>query len=305
MGNPKQKWTAEEEEALRAGIAKHGPGKWKNIQLDPEFHPYLSTRSNIDLKDKWRNMSVGPGEKSRTPKPKTATADSAVATSQPISQVASAPALPAAAAVSAPAVAAGAPPSTTDVTMDEAAKPIMVDVKISSKYDPMIFEAITALNCNETTIVDTSAIIGFIEQRHELPHNGRKQVTSRLRRLVITEKVEKVQNSYRFKESKPSVGKAASPKNEVQQPKELQRFGNANPIETLEEEALADAYRIVEAENKAFLAYEAVKEMERLSILREETESILSISQQIYDTCMEAGRDSNIYVRFEFDRAGR
>lgn len=50
MGNPKQKWTSEEEEALRAGVAKHGTGKWKNIQRDPEFNPFLFSRSNIDLK---------------------------------------------------------------------------------------------------------------------------------------------------------------------------------------------------------------------------------------------------------------
>lgn len=49
MGNLKQKWTAEEE-ALLAGIAKHGPGKWKNILRDPEFATFLVNRSNIDLK---------------------------------------------------------------------------------------------------------------------------------------------------------------------------------------------------------------------------------------------------------------
>nr|DAD49038.1 TPA_asm: hypothetical protein HUJ06_018975 [Nelumbo nucifera] len=50
MGNPKQKWTSEEEEALRAGVDKHGVGKWKNIQRDPEFGHCLAARSNIDLK---------------------------------------------------------------------------------------------------------------------------------------------------------------------------------------------------------------------------------------------------------------
>lgn len=50
MGNQKQKWKAEEEEALLAGIAKHGHGKWKNIIQDPEFAPALANRSNIDLK---------------------------------------------------------------------------------------------------------------------------------------------------------------------------------------------------------------------------------------------------------------
>lgn len=50
MGNQKLKWTAEEEEALLAGIKKHGPGKWKNILRDPEFSDQLINRSNIDLK---------------------------------------------------------------------------------------------------------------------------------------------------------------------------------------------------------------------------------------------------------------
>lgn len=50
MGNQKQKWTAEEEEALLAGVAKHGPGKWKNILKDPDFAHFLTHRSNIDLK---------------------------------------------------------------------------------------------------------------------------------------------------------------------------------------------------------------------------------------------------------------
>ncbi|KAK6227960.1 hypothetical protein SCA6_000300 [Theobroma cacao] len=58
MGNQKQKWTAEEEEALLAGVAKHGPGKWKNVLKYPDFAPHLTRRSNIALKDKWRNLSV-------------------------------------------------------------------------------------------------------------------------------------------------------------------------------------------------------------------------------------------------------
>uniref|UniRef100_A0A2N9FT86 MYB transcription factor n=1 Tax=Fagus sylvatica TaxID=28930 RepID=A0A2N9FT86_FAGSY len=52
MGYQKQKWTAEKEEALLGGVAKHGPGKWKNILKDPDFAPFLTHRSNIDLKIK-------------------------------------------------------------------------------------------------------------------------------------------------------------------------------------------------------------------------------------------------------------
>ncbi|GFZ16887.1 telomere repeat binding factor 1 [Actinidia rufa] len=70
MGAPKQKWTPEEEAALRSGIVKHGAGKWRTILKDPEFSGVLYLRSNVDLKDKWRNMSVmangwGSREKAR------------------------------------------------------------------------------------------------------------------------------------------------------------------------------------------------------------------------------------------------
>ncbi|PNY05784.1 telomere repeat-binding factor 1-like protein, partial [Trifolium pratense] len=58
MGAPKQKWSAEEEAALKAGVVKHGVGKWRTILKDPEFNCVLYIRSNVDLKDKWRNLSV-------------------------------------------------------------------------------------------------------------------------------------------------------------------------------------------------------------------------------------------------------
>jgi hypothetical protein len=72
MGAPKQKWTSEEEGALRAGVEKYGAGKWKTILKDPEFTLCLASRSNVDLKDKWQNlMSVSAGgQGSKTPRVK-------------------------------------------------------------------------------------------------------------------------------------------------------------------------------------------------------------------------------------------
>eukprot|EP00873_Tetraselmis_striata_P010869 jgi/Tetstr1/431133/TSEL_020847.t1 len=60
MGAPKQKWTEEEEAALRAGVVKYGVGKWRAIQKDPGFKTALSSRTNVDLKDKWRNLTFDP-----------------------------------------------------------------------------------------------------------------------------------------------------------------------------------------------------------------------------------------------------
>nr|AKV71972.1 single MYB histone protein [Rehmannia glutinosa] len=68
MGAPKQKWTSEEEAALKAGIRKYGLGKWSTILKDPEFNAVLRSRSNVDLKDKWRNLNCmvnGSGSRHR------------------------------------------------------------------------------------------------------------------------------------------------------------------------------------------------------------------------------------------------
>ncbi|KAJ0968090.1 hypothetical protein J5N97_025007 [Dioscorea zingiberensis] len=75
---PKQKMDIGEESALKAGVVKHGAGKWRTILKDPEFSSVLCLRSNVDLKDKWRNMSVvangwGSREKARIAFKKTIT----------------------------------------------------------------------------------------------------------------------------------------------------------------------------------------------------------------------------------------
>ncbi|GFP90295.1 telomere repeat-binding factor 1 [Phtheirospermum japonicum] len=69
MGAPKQKWTSEEEAALKAGIRKYGIGKWSTILKDPEFSHILRARSNVDLKDKYRNLNcmvLGSRQKTKT-----------------------------------------------------------------------------------------------------------------------------------------------------------------------------------------------------------------------------------------------
>ncbi|PQQ06150.1 telomere repeat-binding factor 4 [Prunus yedoensis var. nudiflora] len=56
-------------EGLLAGVASTARASGKNILKDPEFAHVLIHRSNIDLKDKWRNLSVstsGHGSKGQT-----------------------------------------------------------------------------------------------------------------------------------------------------------------------------------------------------------------------------------------------
>lgn len=267
MGNPKQKWTAEEEEALRAGVAKHGTGKWKNIQRDPEFNPFLFSRSNIDLKDKWRNMSVssgsqGPREKSRTLKPKAGSDAPAVPLSTPQTS-----ALPAA------------------VPLDASADPITDESARSSapKYNTLIFEAISALK--EPNGSDVSAILSYIEQRLEVPPNFRRLLSSRLRRLVAQEKLEKVQNCFKIKEDASLGTKTPTPKQKDIRPKPLHSTNDINPADTVGEAAAAAAGQVADAENKSFVAAEAVKEAERVSRMAEDTESLLQLAKEIFERC--------------------
>ena len=49
-------WTEEETENLAIGVEKHGEGFWADIFNDPELY-FNESRTQIDLKDKWRNMT--------------------------------------------------------------------------------------------------------------------------------------------------------------------------------------------------------------------------------------------------------
>lgn len=58
FAGPKQRvaWNIEEEQALIRGVTRYGEGKWKEILSDPELGPVFRERSNVQLKDKFRNM---------------------------------------------------------------------------------------------------------------------------------------------------------------------------------------------------------------------------------------------------------
>ncbi|KAJ4717855.1 Telomere repeat-binding factor like [Melia azedarach] len=269
MGNQKQKWTAEEEEALLAGVGKHGPGKWKNILKDPEFAPSLVHRSNIDLKDKWRNLSVstaqqGSKDKSRVPKIK------ATITTTLSNNPNSAPAAPLARSVSSGAV-----------VNDPASSAL--DGKNGPKYNSMIFEAISTIK--DTNGSDISAIVNFIEERHEVPPNFRRLLSSRLRRLVSQGKLEKVQNCYKIRKDISLGVKTPTPKQKDARLRLPQNSALVTPSETVEEASITAAYRIAEAENKSFLAAEAVKEAERVSKMAEDTDAMLQLVKEIYEQC--------------------
>ncbi|KAI0504138.1 hypothetical protein KFK09_015086 [Dendrobium nobile] len=55
MGAPKQKWTSDEESALKAGVVKHGVGKWRTILKDPEF--FLKIHNARYMLQPWNGIS--------------------------------------------------------------------------------------------------------------------------------------------------------------------------------------------------------------------------------------------------------
>ncbi|KAI3914797.1 hypothetical protein MKW98_002033 [Papaver atlanticum] len=220
MGAPKQKWTAEEVEALIAGINKHGTGKWKNIQKDPEYAHILAARSNIDLKDKWRNMSVS--------------------------------------------------------TTGEGSRPKGVKSSTTTPKTPNYMYAISAIF--ENTASDTYTVSSEIShnlQRHEVPSNFRRLLSSKLRRLVVQDKLEKVKLlSHETKvQAYHKIKKDATFGTKTQTPKPPQ------------EATLLMAQNIAEAENKSFLVNEAVKEAERVEGMAEQSACMKQFFEDVWELC--------------------
>ncbi|CAH2037147.1 unnamed protein product [Thlaspi arvense] len=284
MGNQKLKWTAEEEDALLAGVKQHGPGKWKNILRDPNFADQLSNRSNIDLKDKWRNLSVAPDiqgskDKTRTPKVKAAAfelaAIAAAATNTSSPTAISSPVAPILRSVS------------SDVSNDDNCN-VVVDAKNAPRYDGMIFEALSALP--DANGSDVSAIFNFIEQKkHEVPPNFRRILGSRLRRLAAQGKLEKTQNFYKMNANSlvirtPAV---ARPKEANVKPRQTNSPRVAVSQEIFAEASITAAFKLVEVDVLSDVVEVASEERERTIRLAEEAEAILELANWLHEECCQ------------------
>ncbi|CAN8304898.1 unnamed protein product [Cochlearia groenlandica] len=286
MGNQKLKWTEEEEEALLAGVEKHGLGKWKNILRDPEFTDQLHHRSNIDLKDKWRNLSVAPGiqgskDKIRTPKIKAAALHL-------VSVAAASTITPIPSANSSPLARSG----SSDLSIDDSCN-IVVDAKNVPRYDGMIFEALSALD--DANGSDVGAIFGFIEQRHEVPINFRRILSSRLRRLAAQAKLEKLthikstQNFYKMNSNSSSLGTrtplVARPKDISTKSRQINSQAPTVSQERLAEASITAAYKLVEVENKLDVLKGAQEEEEKMKKLAQQADYILLIATEMHEKC--------------------
>ncbi|CAL0331760.1 unnamed protein product [Lupinus luteus] len=181
MGAPKQKWTAEEEAALKAGVVKHGAGKWRTILTDPEFSSVLRMRSNVDLKDKWRNINVtaiwGSRQKAKLalkknlPAPKI---DNIHMSSSIVVYHAEE------VAVTKTSAASGGTSSTSKEQIP--------------RLDTLILESIIKLK--EPKGSDRAAITAYIEDQYCSPPNLEKLLSTKLKHMVASGKLVKVKRKY-------------------------------------------------------------------------------------------------------------
>ncbi|VAH61398.1 unnamed protein product [Triticum turgidum subsp. durum] len=197
MGAPKQRWTSEEEAALKAGVAKHGPGKWRTILRDTDFSAVLRLRSNVDLKDKWRNLSVTAGGYGSREK-----ARMALKQGKRVPKVNTEPM----------DVDADNLDNVHDTVID--AKPLAVVVEPSqrecsseksvARLDDLILEAIKKLK--ESSGSNKTAIASYIEEQYWPPADFQRLLSTKLKALVVTGKLMKSNQKYRIAPSSVSLG---------------------------------------------------------------------------------------------------
>ncbi|XP_073151677.1 single myb histone 1-like [Henckelia pumila] len=197
MGAPKQRWTSEEEAALKAGIKKYGVGKWSTILKDQDFSAALRSRSNVDLKDKWRNlncMANGMGSRHKVK----ILHKSIHATNKHSGDAA------------AHEMIIEKDSEEVDVTPVEESIETSYDAgseRQDSRLDDLILEAVTKLK--EPRGSGQHAIARYIELHHAPPPDFERTLTTNLKLLTEKGHLIKVKNLYRItpKSTSSELGK--------------------------------------------------------------------------------------------------
>ncbi|XP_074583806.1 single myb histone 5-like [Curcuma longa] len=253
MGAPKQKWTAEEEAALKAGVVKHGAGKWRTILKDPEFSGVLCLRSNVDLKDKWRNLSVtangwGSREKARALKrsrqtPKHDDSSKAVGTmyEDADDELMESKSL-----------------ATTNENFHIAGQK-----RSFSRIDNLILEAIT--NLKEPTGSNKTAIATYIEDQYWPPPDFAELLSDKLKELTASGRLIRVKRKYRMAPTSafPSgkTSKLLIPEGRQSEPSRTIR-DDLKPFSRFQIDAELVRMRSMTAQQAAAIAAQAVAEAE-------------------------------------------
>jgi len=273
MGAPKQRWTPEEEAALKAGVAKHGPGKWRTILRDPDFSTLLRLRSNVDLKDKWRNLSVTAGgygsrEKARMALKKGKRVVPKL-TAEPMD------------------VDANGLGNVHDAVID--AEPLAMSVeplaleespeKSVARLDDLILEAIKKLK--EPSGSNKAAIAAYIEEQYWPPADFQRLLSTKLKALVNAGKLMKVNQKYRIAPSSPSLGGIST---KVYSAEEMNGENNAKQLTKPQVDADLEKMKGMTKEEAAAFAAKAVAEAEVAIAEAEEAARIAELAENDAET---------------------
>lgn len=252
MGVPKQKWTLEEEAALKAGVAKYGPGKWSTILKDSEFVPVLHLRSNVDLKDKWRNLNMmasgyGSRQRARPGKSKTQLI--------PMLEIIS----------TAPKEDHDMEVCTSDPSTTLAGPSQNGSSNMSMpRLDGLILD--TIVNLKESYGSSRAAIAEYIEEKHSAPPNFENLLKAELKALIGCGKLIKVKHRYRIAPSSSYLGLKENPSLSLLDVKqECCLMGEASATKILtkaEIDAELEKMRSMTPQQAAAVAVKAVAEAE-------------------------------------------
>ncbi|KAG1367647.1 single myb histone 4 [Cocos nucifera] len=259
MGAPKQKWTPEEEEALRAGVGKHGAGKWRTIQKDAEFSHCLSTRSNIDLKIAVNELKLTPSfsylfqlfiKNGGANHKYTAMIIEALMAMQK--------------------------PNGSEIGA------ICSFIETCLWPDPTFIENTIEISSHER---DNSNVV-VISHHHGLkPGPFQEQAFRTGSKSLDPNPVGTVQKGYRLKDSSSAAKTPTLKQKDPANRSKLPQIVSCNSLNPIEDAAITAAYKIADAEAKSFLASEAVKEAEKISKMAEETDSLLLLAKEIFERC--------------------
>ncbi|KAF2320863.1 hypothetical protein GH714_031401 [Hevea brasiliensis] len=195
MGAPKQKWTAEEEAALKAGVIKHGAGKWRtilkilNLVVSCLCDQMWISRLGLlpfSSQDKWRNMSVMANGWSSREKSKLAVKRVHHVPKQEENPTAFYTVAQSDEDIS----------DTKSIVVANSTMQTTGPKRTTVRLDNLIMEAITSLKkpggSNKTTIA------AYIEEQYWPPHDFRRILSAKLKYLTSNGKLIKVKRKYRI-----------------------------------------------------------------------------------------------------------
>eukprot|EP00250_Pteridium_aquilinum_P014760 c22185_g1_i1 orf=356-1243(-) len=263
-GVVKQKWTLEEEAALRAGVEKYGAGKWRAIQKDADYGACLISRSNVDLKDKWRNMSVsanGLGSREKAARILAAKMKQ-VGTTHSQGEIGS------------EMKVANAHPMTV------AAK----DKKLlGARFDHLILEAVT--NLKDSNGGSKGQIASYLESHYPVPSNFKRLLAAKLKFLIQQGKLTKMRRNY---STTPDTFRIVEgPGEQYSQ----ESAGGKQPLVNSECQASEEAalkHKSMAADEAAQIAAQAVADAEAAAAAAEEAARVAEIAEAEWEAAEAA-----------------